>query len=208
MGIFKRDKTPLTPEQQAEKDRAQDDRVRRAEEGLHRATLRIGDAQRRQAKAAGFPTEGALVVLFEGVLNPKCLVVRDDVVEYFSKEAGVMGQSVNGRHMSMPLADVTSVQIVRKGIGKASVAVTGPSGGYSVTTDENFAALAHSDIQKRLAAVQAEADEAAARAEGAPAAPSAESPTTILKQLADLHRDGILDDEEFAQKKAEVLKRL
>ena len=39
----------------------------------------------------------------------------------------------------------------------------------------------------------------------APAAPAASSETDELKQIADLHTQGILTDEEFAAKKAQIL---
>ena len=42
----------------------------------------------------------------------------------------------------------------------------------------------------------------------APAAPAADDSYAQLEQLADLHAKGILTDEEFAAKKAELLKKL
>jgi membrane protease subunit (stomatin/prohibitin family) len=49
------------------------------------------------------------------------------------------------------------------------------------------------------------AQDAQAAAAAAPAAPAAEDPTEKVKQLADLHAQGILSDEEFAAAKKKAL---
>ena len=62
--------------------------------------------------------------------------------------------------------------------------------------------------QQQAMADQAAANAAAAQAAAAPAAPAApaEDPTvTKLKELAGLHEQGILSDEEFASAKAKLL---
>lgn len=49
------------------------------------------------------------------------------------------------------------------------------------------------------------AQDAQAAAAAAPAAPASEDPTEKVKQLADLHAQGILSDEEFAAAKKKAL---
>lgn len=49
------------------------------------------------------------------------------------------------------------------------------------------------------------AQDAQAAAAAAPAAPASEDPTEKVKQLADLHAQGILTDEEFAAAKKKAL---
>jgi hypothetical protein len=64
--------------------------------------------------------------------------------------------------------------------------------------------------QRAMAEQQAMADQAAAnaaaqQAAAAPAAPAEDPTVTKLKELAGLHEQGILSDEEFASAKAKLL---
>jgi len=59
-------------------------------------------------------------------------------------------------------------------------------------------------VSGRVASRQA-ASHAANAAPAAPAAPAEDETATKLKQLADLHAQGILTDEEFAAAKAKAL---
>lgn len=60
-------------------------------------------------------------------------------------------------------------------------------------------AVAHKQDEKYAA------KDAQAAAAAAPAAPAEEDPTEKVKQLADLHAQGILSDEEFAAAKKKAL---
>ena len=59
--------------------------------------------------------------------------------------------------------------------------------------------------QQQAMADQAAANAAAQQAAAAPAAPAEDPTITKLKELAGLHEQGILSDEEFASAKAKLL---
>ena len=59
--------------------------------------------------------------------------------------------------------------------------------------------------QQQAMAEQAAADVAAQQAAAAPAAPAEDPTVTKIKELAGLHEQGILSDEEFASAKAKLL---
>jgi hypothetical protein len=59
--------------------------------------------------------------------------------------------------------------------------------------------------QQQAMADQAAANAAAQQAAAAPAAPAEDPTVTKLKELAGLHEQGILSDEEFASAKAKLL---
>ena len=59
--------------------------------------------------------------------------------------------------------------------------------------------------RKQQAAAQAQAAQQQAASPAAPEAPAAADPVAKVKELADLHAQGILTDEEFAAAKAKAL---
>jgi hypothetical protein len=63
----------------------------------------------------------------------------------------------------------------------------------------------HHQQQKYAAQDQAQYEQQAAAAAPPPAAPAEPDVTAELTQLAQLHEQGILTDEEFAAKKAQIL---
>jgi Short C-terminal domain len=63
----------------------------------------------------------------------------------------------------------------------------------------------HHQQQKYAAQDQAQYEQQAAAAAPPPAAPAEPDTTAELTQLAQLHEQGILTDEEFAAKKAQIL---
>ena len=65
--------------------------------------------------------------------------------------------------------------------------------------------VSHKQDQKYADQAAADAAAAAAAAPAAPAAPAEEDSMAKVKQLADLHAQGILSDEEFAAAKAKAL---
>jgi len=60
-------------------------------------------------------------------------------------------------------------------------------------------------VANRQAEKNAPAEPQVQYVEAPPAAPAAEDDVAQLEQLADLHSKGILTDEEFAAKKAQIL---
>ncbi|MDQ7877192.1 SHOCT domain-containing protein [Microbacterium sp. QXD-8] len=61
------------------------------------------------------------------------------------------------------------------------------------------------EAQQQQAAMDAAAAQAVANAQAAPAAPAADDMMAKITQLAQLHAQGILSDEEFAAAKAKLL---
>lgn len=60
-------------------------------------------------------------------------------------------------------------------------------------------------VSGRVASKQAAKQQAAAPEAPAPQAPASDDPTEKIKQLADLHAQGILSDEEFTAAKKKAL---
>lgn len=65
--------------------------------------------------------------------------------------------------------------------------------------------VAHKQNQKYANQAEEQAAAAAAAAPAAPAAPAVDDTTAKLTELANLHAQGILSDEEFASAKAKAL---
>ena len=76
---------------------------------------------------------------------------------------------------------------------------TAVSGRVAHRQDEKWAAQEQEQYEQQVAAQQAAAAQAAA------AAPQQDEQTAKLQELAQLHKQGILSDEEFAAAKAKVL---
>lgn len=77
--------------------------------------------------------------------------------------------------------------------------------GQEVSDSEMAQLEASDDAANAAAAPAAEAPAAASPAPAAPASAGQPDPTVQLQQLAVLHEQGILTDEEFSAKKAQVL---
>lgn len=209
MGLFDKKPKPVeTPEERAareERGRLESERnLRESERILREGGRKLQKGQHSMAKSSGFPTEGALAVLHEGIMTPKCLVVREEQIEFFTKETGALWQSTNGRHLILPMKDVTSVEIKRQGGDNVVFGVSGGTGGFSVKTHK-----IHADHVKRvLDEILERRDRNSPSAPEAPVMGGEKSPTEVLTELAALHAAGVLSDEEFSAKKAEILGRM
>jgi hypothetical protein len=90
--------------------------------------------------------------------------------------------------------------IARMAVGTAVVA--GTAGAVRHHQDQKYAAQ---DAQQQQAAYDQQMAAQAAAAPAAPAAPAADPQTAQLENLANLHAQGILTDEEYAAAKAKAL---
>lgn len=200
MGLFDKKPKPVeTPEERAareERGRLESERI------LREAGVNLQKNQHSMAKSSGFPTAGALAVLHEGVMTPKCMVVREEQIEFFTKETGALWQSTNGRHLVLPMNDVTTVDIKSQGGDNVIFSVSGGTGGFSVKTHKINAEHVKRVVNEIL-------ERRDAKATQTPAAGSVEkSLTELLTELAALHTAGVLTDEEFSAKKSEILGRM
>jgi len=97
--------------------------------------------------------------------------------------------------------------LMRRGIGRRGPGVVGPVARTAVvagTATAVVGGVSRHQAQQAAPAAQPEVDAAPPEA---PAPPAATGDDTIsqLQQLADLHSQGVLTDEEFAAQKAKVL---
>lgn len=90
----------------------------------------------------------------------------------------------------------------RRGVGLVGVAVVAHHAGNKAA-EQQAAADQNAQLQQQNAALQQQA--AAPAPAAAPAAPAVDPTTAQLENLANLHAQGILSDEEFAAAKAKAL---
>lgn len=114
---------------------------------------------------------------------------------------GIMGQILE----DFPLGNITSVS-------SSAGPVTGKMIVHSAGNDAVISGILKADVQPLIAAVRAQVAQIGQDAPRVPAQQQAPANETIameqLERLGALHRAGVLNDEEFESKKAELLKRI
>lgn len=125
------------------------------------------------------------------------LLVFPDRVEYIAKGTpGLLGRKGKGTEV-IPISRVTSVS-TRKTLVFMNVIITASGQTIDFKSNEYMAPL----FKEKILELMNSRDSASAPVVAAP------DPAEQLAKLADLHKAGALTDEEFASKKAELLKKI
>ena len=150
--------------------------------------------------------------IYNGHVNGLVELTADNVLIRRKGVLGFLTQGLKGEKR-IPYGSITSVQFKDAGLTNGYIQF-GVAGGYeskggilAATQDENTVMFTRK-VRDQFAHLRdvVEKRAAAARAGGAPATPQV-SAIAELAQLAELHKQGILTDEEFAQQKAKLLAR-
>lgn len=121
------------------------------------------------------------------------LIVTGERVAFYRK--GLFGQVIE----SIPLKSITSIE--RKSfMGHCSIRL-------HASHDELEFKTFQKDVEQALVTA-IESGRSASAASAVVSQPSAENPADTLKRLGELKDSGLISDEEFAAKKAEILARL
>ena len=124
------------------------------------------------------------------------LLVFPDRVEYINDgKPSLIGKRGKGVEV-IPITRISSVSTSKKLVFEW-VHITTSGQTIDFKTDPKMAQLLKAKILELMSASQT-----------TPSAPSQLDPTEQLGKLADLHKAGVLTDDEFATKKAELLKRI
>ena len=124
------------------------------------------------------------------------LLVFPDRVEYINDgKPSLIGKRGKGVEV-IPITRISSVSTSKKLVFEW-VHITTSGQTIDFKTDPKMAQLLKAKILELMSASQT-----------TPSASSQLDPTEQLGKLADLHKAGVLTDEEFAEKKAELLKRI
>jgi hypothetical protein len=186
------------PEAGAGKARAQ------AQQVLRDMAVKSRERNAREARSAGFPVDGARYVLYEMRLShTTCVAIRDTQVEHYAKGSGSVFDSDYDRTV-IPLAAVGDVSVESHG-AESVLTITGPEGAVSIKTRPHEVEYAVG----LLAELRAGPVDVTAETVETPATPAAKlPPVEALAQLTAMHDAGLVTDDEFAAKRAEILDRL
>ena len=205
MGIFNR---PISPEEGERRRRVIEDKT-----AAWRAKLRADDKlARRAARKSKFPVEGAQMVLHAGTYQEQCLVLREGQVEYYTKESGFIQRNSGVQRTWVASGDsITSVTCSPRPPLEIQRAITAKSTLVLVTV--------HGSVNIKGGALQV--DYCVELIEGLRTSGRAPSqselrendgkptpPREALKDLAALLQDGLITEDEFQWKRAEILARM
>lgn len=156
------------------------------------------DKAREKLQKKGFDLDGCLMLddsFDDGAFE--YLLIFQDRVEYINDgKMSLIGKRGKGVEV-IPMSRISSVSTKRKLVFEV-VQITTSGQTIEFKSDPFNAPLLKAKILELMNSPQA-----------APAtAPSAMDPTEQLGKLAELHKAGVLTDEEFATKKAELLKKI
>lgn len=119
---------------------------------------------------------------------------------------------VSSSSEDFPFARITSVEFRSRAIVLGSIVIHASGNAAEISNVDGLRGRTFADKARRAISRGASAPRATVATQ--PPVPETKArepvsdPVIILKQLAELHRDGILTDEEFSAKKSEVLRRL
>ncbi|QDB80015.1 SHOCT domain-containing protein [Georgenia wutianyii] len=194
MGVFRKD-----PQKQAERQAAAEASRASKAAKIRAAALKSEESARKKAQKKGIDVSGAVAVghTFDDSAD-QFLVVFADRVELINQ--GKIGSLLraNAGAETIPTSRISSVESRNKGIW--SVLEIHTSGNVV-----EFKADHASGPYLREVILEQVGGGSIVPANTAPGAPDA---ADQLKKLAALHKDGILTDEEFNTKKAELLDRM
>lgn len=148
---------------------------------------------------------------FDGLINGSIELTDTQIVIRRKGVLGFLTQGLKGEKR-IPFASVTSVQFKNAGLtnGYIQFGVAGgkesTGGVFAATSDENTVMFKRK-VQDRFEQLRDTVERNAERARGGghSSAPSV-SPIAELAQLAELHKQGVLTDAEFATQKARLLR--
>lgn len=191
MAIFRKDPAKKAERQaKAEQSRADRDAKMRA------AALQMDEKARRKAQKKGIDVDGAIAVAhtFDDSADQFLLVFPDRVDLVSRGKLGSLLKSGAGTE-TIPASRISSVQARNKGIWNV-VEIFASGNVVEFKADHVTGPWLRDQIRELLA-------------DGSPGAAAPESDAVDqLQRLAELHKGGILTDEEFAAKKAELLDRM
>ena len=186
------------PEAGAGKARAQ------ARQVLRDMAVKSRERNAREARSAGFPVDGARYVLYEMKLSSTtCVALRDTQVEHYAKGSGSVFDSDYDRTV-IPLAAISDVTVEGRG-AESLLTITGPDGAVAIRTRPHEVEYAVGLLEELRAAA------GDATTEAVTSAPTPEGrlpPVEALAQLTAMHDAGLVTDDEFAAKRAQILDRL
>lgn len=215
MGFFK--KAERSPEEQARRneqaEQARAERQQRADEALaeRREKLRTNAFKLSLAKRDKFPVDGARLFLLSGFLGSQCLVIRDDQVEYYTKEMGTAfsGTTEVKLQWLAPASAIKSVTCDPPAPDDVPAAA-GTKSTLSVVTDVGSMSMKEGSLPANYGAelLKEMKDRAGGALTEDPASALSTSPREALQELSALFEDGLITDEDFQAKKADILSRM
>ena len=170
----------------------------RAQSVLRDMAVKSRERNAREARSAGFPVDEARYVLFEMSLSgTTCLAIRDGQVEHYVKDSGSIFDNAYDRTV-IPMGAISFVGAEAKG-SETELSVRGPGGVVVIRTKPHEVEYAAGLIAElRAAAVRGAVE---VQDDKLP-------PVEALQQLIAMQEAGLVSDEEFAAKRAEILGRL
>ena len=193
MGMFSKDPDKAAAKQEKASAKAQEE----AEKTRAKAT-ELSEKARAKAVKKGVAVDGAIAVGYTFVdSGPQFLVVFPDRVELVIKSFSILKSGAGSE--TIPMSRISSAECKNEGVS-AVVEVHTSGNTLKFKADQVSGPHLKAVILEQMNANASSTKNAA----GAPVVDVTEQ----LRKLGELHQAGIVTDEEFAKKKAELLDRL
>lgn len=202
MGIFSKDPAKAEAQQakQNEQEQAKQAKALAAQAKQHQRAQATEAKSRAKAQKKGIAVDGALAVghTFDDSADQFLLVFPDRVELINRGKVGSLFRSGAGTE-TMAMDRITSTEVTNRGIW-AVVEVHASGNSVEFKADQILGPYLRHVIQEQVTAHRA--------ASTSDAGPGPVDVTEQLRKLGELHQAGVLTDEEFSAKKADLLDRL